>query len=129
MKQALIVDDSGTTRWFYRETLEGAAFSVEEAVNGIEGLEKAARHGFDLLIVDVNMPGMDGYAFMAAVRSGTSARAAPAIMISTEAGEADREKAWAAGANFYLVKPVKPEELVEIASLMADLESVSRSAA
>ena len=55
MPNVLIIDDSSTTRLYYRDILEGAGFSVDEAINGIEGLEKILVHGFDLILVDLNM--------------------------------------------------------------------------
>ena len=71
MKRVLVVDDSLTTRAYYRFVLEGAGFGVDEAVNGLEGLERAMGGAFDLAIVDVNMPKMDGYTMieLAAARS------------------------------------------------------------
>jgi two-component system chemotaxis response regulator CheY len=107
--QILIVDDATVVRLYYRQILEGEGFQVEEAINGIEGLEKAMRTPFALCIVDVNMPMMDGYAFLRALRR--EAQAVPALMTSTEAGAEDRRMALEAGANFYLVKPVPREQL------------------
>jgi len=57
----LVVEDGITMRMFYRQVLEDAGFEVEEAVNGLEGVERAMAESFDLLVVDVNMPKMDGY--------------------------------------------------------------------
>jgi len=108
MKKVLIVDDAITVRMYYRDILEREGFAVEEAVNGMEALEKALTQEFDLLVVDVNMPVMDGYTLIRAVRKEPTLRAIPAIMISTEAGEHDAALAYSAGANFYLVKPVQP---------------------
>ena len=118
MPQALVIDDSTTVRMFYREVLEQAAFVVDEAINGLEGLEKAMAHRFDIMIVDVNMPKMDGYLFVEQVRRAPELQAVPIIMISTEAHDADRVKAHAAGANLYIVKPVNSVELAACARLM-----------
>ncbi len=118
MPHALIIDDSSTARMYYREILEGANCVVDEAINGFEGLEKAMNQSVDLILVDVNMPKMDGYTFLEQLRRAPELQSVPAIMISTEAGDADREKAYAAGANFYLVKPVGPAELAAFARLM-----------
>lgn len=110
MKRILIVDDAATVRMYHRQILEGAGHEVDVAINGIEALEKALRRPFDLYIVDVNMPKLDGYGFMRELRA-QDIHQAPAIMISTEAAKSDRTRAYAAGANAYLVKPVKPAEL------------------
>jgi len=107
----LVVDDAATVRMYHRSILEGAGYVVEEAINGIEALEKALNHPFDLYLVDVNMPKLDGYGFLRELRRQEIPQA-PAVMISTEAASQDRARAYEAGANFYLVKPIKPLELL-----------------
>jgi two-component system chemotaxis response regulator CheY len=119
MARILVVDDATTVRMYYRDVLEQAGFAVEEAANGFEGLEKAVAESFDLVLVDVNMPKMDGYAFLRRGRTMPELQAVPAVMISTESGAQDRDRAYAAGANLYLVKPVRPEVLAEVATVMA----------
>jgi two-component system, chemotaxis family, chemotaxis protein CheY len=111
MKRILVVDDAATMRMYYRSILEGAGYQVDEAVNGIEAMEKSLLEPFDLYIVDVNMPRQDGYSFMSELR-GRDIPQAPALMVSTESSANDRTRAYAAGANLYLVKPVKPDELL-----------------
>lgn len=111
--KVLVVDDSSLVRLYYRSALEIAGFEVKQAINGIEAMEKVLSEPFDLVIVDVNMPRMDGFTFLRSLRSATADIAAlPALMISTEAGEQDIAQARLAGANFYLVKPVAETELV-----------------
>lgn len=122
MKKVLIIDDASTVRLYHRSLLEAAGFTVDEAVNGIEGIEKALLGDYDLFVVDVNMPKMDGYAFLQDIRSRNEVRQSPAVMVSTEAAERDREKAFAAGANFYLTKPTQPERLVKIVSLLTGVQ-------
>lgn len=110
---ALVVDDATTVRMYHRGILERAGFQVEEAMNGMECLERAlgAVMPPDLLLVDVNMPRMDGYALLRAIRAEPTLRSIPAIMISTERETADADRAFVAGANLFLVKPVRPEML------------------
>jgi len=129
MQHALIIDDSSTARMYYREILEEAGFAVEEAINGFEGLEKAMSQSFDVMLVDVNMPKMDGYTFLGQLRRAPEIEAVPAIMISTEARAADKAKAYAVGANFYLVKPVDPGELAAFARLVTGQNSSQRAPA
>jgi two-component system chemotaxis response regulator CheY len=108
-----VVDDSSLVRLYYRAALEKAGFAVEQAINGIEAMEKVLSEPFDLVIVDVNMPRMDGFTFVRALRSSAAdVSTLPALMISTESGIQDIGEARAAGANFYLVKPVAEAELV-----------------
>ncbi len=107
----LVVDDATVVRLYYRHVLEAEGYLVEEAMNGLEGIEKAVRTPYDLCVVDVNMPMMDGYAFLHALRREPATHAVPALMTSTEAGPQDRLLALKAGANFYLVKPVAQDQL------------------
>ncbi|MFC4157885.1 response regulator [Chitinimonas lacunae] len=111
MHRVLIVDDASTVRLYYREVLTSPDLLLDEAVNGLEALEKALSMPYDLYLVDVNMPTMDGYRFLAELRGHTEMKQAPAIMISTESATHDAQAAYRAGANLYLVKPVRPEEL------------------
>jgi len=111
MKRILIVDDAATVRMYHRNLLEAAGYTVAEAVNGVEALEKALQEPFDLYVVDINMPKLDGYGFLRELRT-LEIFQAPAIMVSTEAESNDHTRAYAAGANAYLVKPVKPERLL-----------------
>jgi two-component system chemotaxis response regulator CheY len=118
-KTILVVDDASLVRLYYRSALEQAGYRVEEALNGIEGLEKLLTMAVDLLIVDVNMPQMDGLTFLSKLRDKEGLLASiPALMTSTESGEQDFEAARAAGANFYLVKPIERETLVEFAAML-----------
>ena len=73
-KRILVVDDSSLVRLYYRDTLEKAGFEVEQAINGIEAMEKVLVQPFDLVIVDVNMPRMDGFSFLRALRSSARRR-------------------------------------------------------
>ncbi|CAH2601425.1 Response regulator [Rhodovastum atsumiense] len=109
--RVLVVDDAATVRLFYRGVLTAIGCKVDEAWNGAEGLEKALRDPPDLMLVDVNMPHLDGYGFLRAVRQEPELQAIPAVMISTESTAADAAQAYAVGANMYLHKPVRPERL------------------
>jgi two-component system chemotaxis response regulator CheY len=110
----LVVDDSSLVRLYYRSALEKAGFEVEQAINGIEAMERALSQPFALVVVDVNMPRMDGLTFLRALRRGAPDVATlPALMISTESETQDIAAATAAGANLYLVKPVAEAQLVQ----------------
>jgi two-component system chemotaxis response regulator CheY len=111
MKRILIIDDAATVRMFHRMLLEGQGYQTDEAVNGIEALEKALQDSYDLNLVDINMPKLDGYGFLRELRSRDMPQA-PAIIISTEAEMDDQKRAFFAGANAYCVKPCKPDELL-----------------
>ena len=118
MKRVLIVDDAATVRMYHRSILEPAGYVVEEAWNGIEALEKALESTFDLYLVDINMPKLDGYGFLRELRQQGISQG-PAIMVSTEAAARDEIAAYQAGANAYLIKPVRPTQLLSYARLMS----------
>jgi two-component system chemotaxis response regulator CheY len=121
-RTVLVVDDASLVRLYYRTTLEAAGFHVEEALNGLEALEKLPGLAIDLLIVDVNMPQMDGFSFLRTLRhSGTSHAGLPALVTSTESNATDFAAARAAGANYYLVKPIDARTLVEFAAMLCGL--------
>lgn len=117
-KTVLVVDDASLVRLYYRSTLQKAGFDVVEAMNGLEALERLLTAPVDMLIVDVNMPQMDGFSFLEALRQKEGPLASiPALVTSTESADSDFEAARTAGANFYVVKPIDPETLVEFAAL------------
>jgi two-component system chemotaxis response regulator CheY len=116
--QILIVDDATVVRLYYRQILEREGYHVEEAINGIEGLEKVMQKSFDLCIVDVNMPMMDGYSFLRTLRREPVTPAIPALMTSSEAAPEDRRRALLAGANAYLIKPVAQAQLARYVAAM-----------
>ncbi|HEX4179984.1 MAG TPA: response regulator [Caulobacteraceae bacterium] len=118
-KRVLVIDDANLVRRYYRDALETAGFEVDEALNGLEGLEKLLARPADLLVVDINMPQMDGMTFLKVLRRQAPPIAAtPALVISTESGAQDFAAARAAGANFYLTKPVSPQTLALYAAML-----------
>ena len=118
----LVIDDAATVRMYHRKMLGDAGWHIEEAVNGVEALEKVANQPkdspFDLYVVDINMPKMDGYTFVRELRRQPGVEQAPVLMVSTESQTHDATAAQDAGANCYLVKPAKPQELVLTAALL-----------
>ena len=113
-KRILIVDDSATVRQQLRVTLEQAAFQVVEAVDGLDGLQKAQAHAdLGLCIADVNMPRMNGLEMIEQLRKIRPAL--PVVMLTTE-GQPDMiARAKAAGAKGWIVKPFKANLLVAAA--------------
>lgn len=120
--RVLIVDDSSLVRLYYRQVLEQASFGVDQAINGIEAMEKVLAQSFDLAIVDINMPKMDGLTFVRTLRCGpVDVAALPVLMVTTEASPQDIDDARAAGANFYLVKPVSEADLIRHVTALTGL--------
>ncbi len=99
-KKVLVIDDGITMRMYYRDVLEKAGFAVEEAANGVEGLEKVLGARYDLIIVDINMPKMNGYEFVCQLRKDPASVAVPVMTISTEDKEQDKVKAYEVRREF-----------------------------
>jgi two-component system chemotaxis response regulator CheY len=114
----LIVDDSEFVRNYHSCVLEQAHFRVITAVDGSDGLEKLYMNPCDLVLTDINMSNMDGYEFIRRVRANAQYRLLPIIIVSTEGESKDKAKGFEAGANLYLVKPCRPELVVENVRLM-----------
>lgn len=133
MSRILVIDDAATVRMYHRKILGDAGWTTDEAINGLEALEKVGRQpadeAFDLYVVDINMPKMDGYAFVRELRRHPQARQVPVMMVSAEAQSQDTATAFDAGANCYLIKPAKPQELVLTAALLLGDRSAALKAA
>lgn len=113
-KRVLVVDDSLSTRKVEAFVLSGAGYETVEATDGKDALSKLAATKVDLILTDLNMPDMDGISLIRAVRSGTSHRMTPIVMITTESGDASKLQGKAAGATGWIVKPFTPEQLVAV---------------
>jgi two-component system chemotaxis sensor kinase CheA len=100
----LIVDDSLTTRMLERSILESAGYEVDLAASGEEGLEKARARRYALYLTDIDMPGIDGFTFVARTRADPDLRHVPAILVSSRADPADRRRGAEVGAGAYVVK-------------------------
>jgi two-component system chemotaxis response regulator CheY len=112
-KTILVVDDSLTIRQQLRICLEDAGFAVLEAENGEQGLEMARGALFDFMIVDVRMPGIDGLEMLDEVRRIPMHVHTPVFVLSTESNTDMRERGKAVGVTAWIVKPCRPEVLVE----------------
>lgn len=100
----LIVDDSLTTRMLEQSILESAGYRVDVAISGEEGLVKARACEYGLYLVDVEMPGMDGFTFVERTRADPALRKVPAILVTSRASVEDKRRGQLAGAQGYMVK-------------------------
>jgi two-component system chemotaxis sensor kinase CheA len=100
----LVIDDSLTTRMLEQSILESAGYEVEVATSAEEALAKAGERRYGLFVVDVEMPGMDGFEFVARTRADPVLRHTPAIMVSSRGSAEDRQRGKEAGAHAYIVK-------------------------
>ncbi len=110
MFHILVVDDDRSTRRLMRAILEGENYTVALAENGAQALEIMDREHVDLVVLDVMMPEMDGYAFTRALRAAHSEL--PVLMVSAKQLTADRKEGYLAGTDDFMTKPVDPEELL-----------------
>jgi len=117
----MIVDDSEMARNFHSYILQSEGFEIITAIDGADALEKMYQQDkVDLVITDINMPNMDGYAFIRRVREDSLFEELPIVIISTEDEAQDKQKGFDAGANVYIVKPTEPEELTENIRLLVN---------
>lgn len=112
-KAVLVVDDSASVRRQLRDTLEGAGFLVAEAEDGERGLELAREAPVHLMIVDLNMPVMDGLEMIRKVRDLKEHKKTPIFVLTTESGMNAAKQGKEAGATAWIVKPVKGDVLVK----------------
>lgn len=112
MSRILAVDDSPSMRDMVRIALTDAGYEVTQATDGQEALELARRGSFDLVLSDVNMPGMDGIALIRALRSESAYKHTPILMLTTESSVERKHEGKDAGATGWIVKPFDPEQLV-----------------
>ncbi len=112
--RVLVVEDSSAMRAFVRAALESDGdYEVTEAASGFEALRILPRERFDLALVDINMPDINGLELLAFMRKTDPHKTTPVIIISTEASERDRGRATTLGANAFVAKPFSPDALLD----------------
>ena len=110
--RVLVVDDNFVNVRLLEELLKSASYEVATAMNGEAALEKIAQSRPDIVLLDVMMPGMDGYEVCRRIRQDEKTAQLPVIMVTALDKESDREMALAAGANEFLSKPVEDNLLL-----------------
>lgn len=114
MSTILTVDDTASMRQMISFTLNDAGYDVSEAADGEEALEIARQAKFDAMIVDINMPKMDGITLVRELRKLAEYKFTPILMLTTESQDSKRKEAKDAGATGWIVKPFNPEQLLNI---------------
>ncbi len=118
-RRILIVEDSPTMRQLLAFALRGLErVEIVEAVDGMDALRRLRSDGFDLALVDIHMPVMDGLKLIAMMKGEPELARVPVVVITTEGNRGDRERALALGADAYLSKPVKSGRVLEIAEAL-----------
>ena len=111
-KTILTVDDSRTMREMLKAALTDAGLDVFQAEDGVHGLEVLSTCEPDVIITDINMPRMDGYGFIEAVRNSSEHRAIPILVLTTESTDDKKDRARRAGASGWIIKPFDPVKLL-----------------
>jgi len=111
-KRILVIEDQEDNRQILRDLLTSADFEVIEAADGEAGLAAAAAHRPDLILMDIQLPLMDGYEATRRIKANPALRAIPIIVITSYALSGDDEKARAAGCDAYFSKPFSPRQLL-----------------
>jgi len=113
MASVLAVDDSASMRQMVAFTLKGAGYTVVDAVDGVDALNKAKMQKFDCVVTDVNMPNMDGITLIKELRALPNYKFVPMLMLTTESGMDKKQQGKAAGATGWIVKPFNPDQLLK----------------
>ena len=113
VKKILVVDDSPTERFFVVDLLTKNGYQVVIAENGEEGIAKAKAEKPDLILMDVVMPGLNGYQATRTLTRDDETKGIPVIVCTTKGQETDKIWGMRQGALDYLVKPLNPEELLQ----------------
>jgi two-component system chemotaxis response regulator CheY len=112
--KVLAIDDSKTIRELLRSVMEDAGFDFTSAVDGVDGVERYAEVRPDVVITDINMPNMDGYGVIDAIRKGSIDNQVPILVLTTESGDKLKARARDAGATGWIVKPFDDVSLVSV---------------
>lgn len=108
----LAVDDSRTMRDLLRHALEGAGFAARLAEDGVDALVRLEEMRPDVIVTDINMPNMDGFGLIEAVRTSRAHRSVPILVLTTESAADLKERARRAGATGWIVKPFEETRLI-----------------
>lgn len=111
-RRILVVEDQEDNRRILRDLLASAGYEIVEAVTGKEGVSMAQMHRPDLIIMDIQMPEMDGYEATRQIKANSALRDIPIIAVTSYALSGDDKKAYEAGCVDYITKPFSPRQLL-----------------
>jgi two-component system, cell cycle response regulator DivK len=111
-KRILVVEDQPDNRQIIRDMLVGTGFEISEAENGEEALAAVAKQRPDLILMDIQLPVMDGYAATRRIKSDPALRSIPIIAVTSYALSGEEKKAREAGCDDYVPKPYSPRQLL-----------------
>jgi two-component system cell cycle response regulator DivK len=112
-KLILVIEDQEDNRRILWDLLTSVDYEVIEAVDGLEGVSAAETHNPDLILMDVQLPGIDGYEATRRIKANSNLRNIPIIVVTSYALSGDDAKAFEAGCDAYVAKPYSPRELLK----------------
>jgi two-component system cell cycle response regulator DivK len=112
MTKILVVEDQEDNRQILRDLLSNVGYEMIEAEDGVQALDQAAKHRPDLILMDIQLPLMDGYECTRRIKANPDLKAIPIIVVTSYALSGDEEKARAAGCDDYVAKPYSPRALL-----------------
>ena len=111
-KKILVVEDTEDNRQILRDLLSMAGYEMVEAHDGADGVAKAAEHKPDLILMDIQMPVMDGYEATRRIKANPDLKSIPIVAVTSYALSGDEEKTRAAGCDGYIAKPYSPRQML-----------------
>jgi CheY-like chemotaxis protein len=112
MTKVLVIEDNEKNRYLISFILKGSGYNVIEAITGEEGVGKAASENPDLVLMDIQLPSIDGYEATRRIRASSGGKKVPIIALTSYAMTGDRERALAAGCSGYVEKPINPDTII-----------------
>lgn len=124
MSKILVIEDEALTRNMFRDCLETQGFQTLAAEDGLTGIKQARQHLPNLVLCDILMPKLDGYAVLSQLRQVATTATIPFIFITAKAEKADRRQGMLLGADDYLIKPFTAEEMLEVVSVRLEKHAI-----
>jgi CheY-like chemotaxis protein len=128
MRRVLVIDDEADVRLLYRVNLRHAGFEVLEADDGNRGIEAALEHQPDVVVLDLMMPGADGFEVLRVLRAHPDAEDVPVLVLTADARSEDHRRCFQLGADEVITKPFVPEALTDGVSKVLDSSLADRIA-
>ncbi len=127
-KKTLLIEDNAQNSYLATYLLEKNGYQVTHAADGLKAIEMAKSSNFELILLDIQLPSMDGYSVARSLREIKSMAAIPIIAVTSYAMVGDKEKAFAAGCNGYIEKPIDPDRFIsEIEKIVTNSKSKEKN--
>lgn len=122
MKKILIVEDDQHIRKLLHILIRRDDINIDEAVEGNEALDKLQNNTYDLVILDIMMPNVDGFSILKQMRENAATSTLPVIIVTAKTEDKDLMKGYSMGANYYITKPFEPQDLIHSIELILKIK-------